>query len=108
MSLPSVWSVPCVYLFILPCTEKLSTAGHTDFSPFQLHDILSGIGYRMLFLSNCNYVELSVNVQKQDSFFFLPGHLSKVYLSISYNSTLKPLISPPMEADKTASLFCFD
>ena len=44
---PSVWSAHCVYVFIFACTENLSTAGHTNFSPFLLLGILSGIGCRM-------------------------------------------------------------
>ena len=44
---PSVWSAHCVYVFIFACTENLSAAGHTNFSPFLLLGILSGIGCRM-------------------------------------------------------------
>ena len=42
-----MWSAHCVYVFILACTEKLSAAGHTHFSPFLLLGILPGVGCRM-------------------------------------------------------------
>lgn len=49
ISFPNLWLIHCVYIFILACTKKLSTAGHTHFSPFQWLGILPGVVSRILF-----------------------------------------------------------